>query len=220
VTSPTFSQIASISLRDRVVSALKDAFFSGQIRPGDQIVERQLAQQMKIGTPAIREALISLEEQGFVRRVRNTATYATEFNADEVRQLYTLRIELELLALQWAKPRVTPADLLELEGLIDALEAAGASGDRRGFLECDHRFHSQCWRLSGNSFLVESLERLMPPLFAFVVLASGAPLTVAMAREHRTLVHALRDLREPAFSAAVRGVFNGFAFRWIAAMGK
>ena len=44
----------------------------------------------------------------------NTGTYVTQFTAEEVRQLYTLRVELELLALQWAKPRVTDNDLKEL----------------------------------------------------------------------------------------------------------
>ena len=78
----------------------KDAFFSGQLKPGDPIVERELARQMKVGTPVVREALIALQGQGFVRRVTNTGTFVTQFTAAEVRQLYTLRVELELLALQ------------------------------------------------------------------------------------------------------------------------
>ena len=53
-----FAEISVESLRDRVVASLKDAFFSGHLKPGDMIVERQLAREMNIGTPAIREALI------------------------------------------------------------------------------------------------------------------------------------------------------------------
>jgi len=55
----------------------------------------------------------------------------------------------------------------------------------------------------------------MAPLFAFVVLASGHPMTAAMAREHYILVEALRSMAEPEFSAVVRRTFTGFAFRWI-----
>ena len=101
---PTFAEIEPLSLSDRVINALKDAFFAGELKPGDAIVERELARQMKVGTPVVREALISLQGQGFVRRVTNTGTFVTQFTTDEVRQLYTLRVELELLALQWAKP--------------------------------------------------------------------------------------------------------------------
>ena len=95
---PTFAEIEPLSLSDRVINALKDAFFAGELKPGDAIVERELARQMKVGTPVVREALISLQGQGFVRRVTNTGTFVTQFTTAEIHQLYTLRVELELLA--------------------------------------------------------------------------------------------------------------------------
>jgi DNA-binding GntR family transcriptional regulator len=215
---PAFGEIEAVSLTDKVIAALKDAFFSGRLRPGDSIVERQLASQMKVGTPVVREALIALQGQGFVRRITNTGTFVTKFDAREVRELYTLRVELELLALQWARPRVTAADISGLTALVDRLFEAGESGDRRAFLERDFDFHHRCWELSGNPFLTETLERLMAPLFAFVVLASGAPLTGSMAREHYEIVKALGTLDEPEFSVVARRTLAGFAGRWIASM--
>ena len=55
----------------------------------------------------------------------------------------------------------------------------------------------------------------MAPLFAFVVLASGHPMTASMGREHYGLVEALRSMEEPDFSTLVRKTFTGFAIRWI-----
>ena len=107
---PVFQEIEALPLTDRVAAALKDAFFSGKLKPGDAIIERQLAMEMKVGTPVVREALISLHGQGFVRRITNTGTYVTKFDAEEVRQLYTLRIELEALAFEWARPKVSADD--------------------------------------------------------------------------------------------------------------
>src|SRR6267154_857455 len=210
-----FRQLEAVSLAEGVVAALKDAFFSGMLKPGEGIVERQIAKQMNVGTPVVREALITLKHEGFVRRVKNKATFVTAFDADEVRQLYTLRVELETLALQWARPLVTKSDLDQLKSLVDRLVQAGERENRREFLECDFEFHRYCWKLSGNPFLAETLERLMAPLFAFVVLASGHPMTAAMGREHYALVEALRSLEEPEFSALVRKTFTTFAFRWI-----
>ncbi len=218
--APTFSEIEPLSLSDRVINALQDAFFSGQLKPGDAIVERELARQMKVGTPVIREALISLHGQGFVRRITNTGTFVTQFTVDEVRQLYTLRVELEVLALQWARPRVTQTELRDLKRLVSAVVEAGESADRRGFLERDYAFHKRCWGLSGNSYLAETLDRLMAPLFAFVVLASGASLTASMGREHYDLVNALQDLEEPQFTTAVRKTLSGFASRWLSAFAE
>ncbi len=212
---PTFAEIEPVSLKDRVINALKDAFLEGQFKPGDAIVERELARQMKVGTPVVREALISLEGQGFVRRVTNTGTFVTQFSDDEVRQLYALRVELETLAMRWLKEHVTEQQLEDLTVLVDELVEAGKRGSKKEFLELDYRFHRECWRLSGNTFLAETLERLMAPHFSFVVVASGAPLTEAMGHEHYELIRALRSLREPAFSEAVRKTFTGFASRWL-----
>jgi DNA-binding GntR family transcriptional regulator len=213
--SSVFPQLEPVSLAEGVVAALKDAFFSGSLRPGAAIVERQIAKQMNVGTPAVREALISLKHEGFVRRIKNKGTFITAFDADEVRQLYTLRIELETLALQWARPLATKSDVDQLRSLVDRLVDSGQRENRREFLECDFAFHRYCWKLSGNPFLAETLERLMAPLFTFVVLASTHPLTAAMGREHYALVEALASIEEPEFSAMVRKTFTGFAFRWI-----
>ncbi len=212
-----FRQLEAVSFAEGVVTALKDAFFSGMLKPGATIVERQIAKEMNVGTPVVREALISLKHEGFVRRFKNKATFVTAFDADEVRQLYTLRVELETLALQWARPLVTKSDVEQLNSLVDRIVDAGERKNRREFLECDVEFHRLCWKLSGNPFLAETLERLMAPLFAFVVLASGHPTTAAMGREHYAIVEALRSMEEPEFSATIRKAFTGFAFRWISA---
>jgi DNA-binding GntR family transcriptional regulator len=214
VAGPVFGHIEPVPLTERVTAALKNAFFSGQLKPGDSIVERQVAREMNVGTPVVREALIDLKHQGFVRRVNNKGSSVTKFETEEVRQLYMLRIELETLSLQWARTRVTQAEIDELKRLADQLVEAGERGSRREFLERDFAFHRYCWSLSGNSFLAETLERLMAPLFAFVVLASGRPLTAAMAREHYAIVEALRSLSEPEFSALIRKTITGFALRW------
>ncbi len=215
---PTFAEIEPISLKDRVINAMKDAFLEGHFKPGDAIVERELARQMKVGTPVVREALISLEGQGFVRRVTNTGTFVTEFSPDEIRNLYALRVELEALALNWAKPRVTEADLEDLRKLVDATVEAGRQSNKKQFLECDYAFHRHCWKLADNPFLSETLERLMAPLFSFVVVASGAELTESMGREHYAIIDALRSLDEPEFSESVRKTVTGFAARWLNAI--
>jgi DNA-binding GntR family transcriptional regulator len=160
--------------------------------------------------------LISLKHEGFVRRVNNKGSYVTQFTAQEVRDLYTLRIELETLALQWARTRVTDADIAALTTLADRLVDAGTRGSRSEFLKTDFEFHRYYWRLSGNRVLADMLERLMAPLFAFVVLASDLPTTGAMAREHYVFIRALQHMSEPEFTESVRTALSGFASRWIA----
>jgi DNA-binding GntR family transcriptional regulator len=215
---PVFTEIEAVPLTDRVAAALKDAFISGKLKPGDAIVERQLAREMKVGTPVVREALISLQGQGFVRRVTNTGTFVTKFDIEEVRQLYALRIELEAITFQWARARVTPDEIAELRRMLDSVVEAGDAGSRREFLERDFAFHKRCWQLSGNTYLAETLERLMAPHFAFAVMATGVELTAIMARQHYALVDALENLQPPEFEIVIRRTLTEFASRWVSSL--
>ena len=76
------------------------------VRPGEAIVERDVAMQMKVGTPVVREALIALQGQGFVRRVPNTGTYVTEFDKAFTSVVYKT---LNGFASRWLAVTGTPA---------------------------------------------------------------------------------------------------------------
>jgi hypothetical protein len=60
----------------------------------------------------------------------------------------------------------------------------------------------------------------MAPPFIFVVLASGAPLTGSMGREHYELVNALQNTEEPEFTVVVRKRLSGIAARWLTTFSK
>lgn len=213
------SAITVESLRDKVVGSLKDAFMGGLLKPGDAIVERRVAQQMGVGSPAVREALITLEQQGYVKRVANTATYVNEFTVDEVRQLYELRIELELLSLKWFKLKVTDEDLAALERYVDAMVVAARGKDSRVFFENDLEFHRHCWKLAGNKYLERTLENLVPALFAFVLNRSqNESVQESVARQHLSIINALKNVHEPECSNIIREALNWFALEAVASL--
>src|SRR5438270_11670373 len=114
--------IQAISKKDQVVAAIKDAILSGAIEPGDQIVESRMAQQLGSGIPLVREALIALEHQGFVQKTPYKGTTVTRLEPKQIREIFQLRVELEALAIEWAKDNVTPADIKELKVLIRSEE--------------------------------------------------------------------------------------------------
>lgn len=203
-----------ISTCDRIIAALKQAFFTRQFRPGDALVERRLAKELAVGTPPVREALLILQEQGFVRRVTNRATYVTEYSPAEARQAFDLRVEMETLAFQWAKPRAKEADLTNLTEQVDRLVEAGEQADPLEFHAVDMEFHKACWALSGNRYLADALERHMAPLAAFVILAGDVKPNAEMARRHYRLIDALRSLDEPELSQSIRDTISSFADHW------
>src|SRR5215467_13681769 len=103
--------IQPISKRDQVVSTLREAIVSGAIKPGDQIVESRIAQQLGAGIPLVREALIELEYHGFVQKTPYKGTTVTKLGPKEIQEIFQLRVELEALCVEWAREHVTPADI-------------------------------------------------------------------------------------------------------------
>src|SRR5229473_1481645 len=162
--------IQPISKKNQVVQAIKEAILSGSISPGDQIVESKIAHELGSGIPLVREALIELEHQGFVQKTPYKGTTVTKLGPKEIREIFQLRVELEALAMEWAKENVTPAVIKELQKLISRMAQSAAELDLDQFYQCDLEFHRRLWTLSGNSYLADVLERVVVPLFAFFVM--------------------------------------------------
>jgi len=187
--------IQPISKKDQVVAAIKDAILSGEIAPGEQIVESRMAQELGSGIPLVREALIALEHQGFVQKTPYKGTTVTKLAPNELQQVFQLRVELEPLAVEWARKNVTPADIEELQALIKGMERAAQKVDLVLFYQNDLDWHRKLWALSGNAYLVDVLERLVVPLFAFFLMKNRRErhVYVESAVMHGRIVAALRD---------------------------
>jgi DNA-binding GntR family transcriptional regulator len=162
--------IQPLSKKNQVVEAIKEAVLSGSIKPGEQIVESRIAQELGAGIPLVREALIELEHHGFVQKTPYKGTIVTKLGPKEIREIFQLRVELEALAVEWAKDNVTPKDIKELQKLIQKMEHSGAELDLDQFYQIDLDFHRKLWDMSGNPYLAGVLERMVVPLFAFFVM--------------------------------------------------
>ena len=172
--------IQPISKRDQVVQAMKEAILEGSVLPGSSLVESRLAQELGAGIPLVREALIELEHQGFVQRVPYKGTTVTKLEPADIKRIFRLRVELEALAIEWAKENIKETDLEELRQKIERMEEAARVLDLAQFYENDLAFHRAIWVLSDNSYLVDALERVVTPLFAFFVMKTN--------RQHQSYV--------------------------------
>jgi DNA-binding GntR family transcriptional regulator len=199
---PVFSRIASLSKKDRVVSAVRDAIVSGRMKPGDAIVENRVARELGVGQPLIREALLDLEHQGFVQRVPYRGTFVTKLSSEEIDQIQSMRVELEGLAVDWARPRVTAEDVAELRRLVDEMDRSARDRDLARFNDFDLALHRRVWQLAGNKYLADALERAVVPLLTFFYLRSGqvGQLHVESVAHHAALVDAIA-LPDPASDA-------------------
>src|SRR6185436_14028226 len=204
--------IQPISKRDQVVKAMKAAILSGTIEPGASIVESKIDQQLGAGVPLIREALIELEHQGFVQRTPYKGTTVTKLSPADVRSIFALRVELEAIAIEWAKANATEADIANLKLEINKMSAAAESLDLPQFYEGDLAFHRKIWSLSGNPYLVDVLERLVVPLFAFFLMKTNRQQAhyVDSACSHEKIVDAMSDKS----ATELREMFKASLVNW------
>jgi DNA-binding GntR family transcriptional regulator len=204
--------IQPISKKNQVVTAIKDAIISGSIKPGDQIVESRIAQQLGSGIPLVREALIELEHQGFVQKTPYKGTTATKLGPQEIKEIFQLRVELEALAMEWAKANVTAADVKDLRKLISRMEQSAAELDLDEFYRIDLELHRKLWELSGNSYLTDVLERMVVPLFAFFVMKTRREKEsyIRSAAMHGELVEALAEKSAVELRELMRNSIEGW----------
>ena len=204
--------IQPISKRDQVVRAMKGAILSGSITPGAAIVEARVAQQVGAGIPLVREALIELEHHGFVQRTPYKGTTVTKLEPADIKQIFRLRVELEGLAMAWAGENVTPADIVELRAVIKTMEQAADDLNMDLFYESDLAFHRKIWIMSGNSYLVDALERVVVPLFAFFVMKTKREPEsyTESAVMHGKIVEAMSQMGATELSGLMKSSLSGW----------
>lgn len=204
--------IQPISKKNQVVLAIKEAILKGSINPGDQIVESRIARELGSGIPLVREALIELEQLGFVQKTPYKGTVVNKLGPKEIREIFQLRIELEALAAQWAKANVTPNDITDLQKLIHRMEQAGADLDLDHFYQMDLEFHRKLWDMSGNPYLAGALERIVVPLFAFFLMKTRRETDsyVRSAAMHGKIVEGLQTKSGPQIRELMKNTLEGW----------
>lgn len=193
----------------------------GVWRPGEQIVESRLAKELGIGQHVVREALLELEFEGFVRKIPNRGSFVIDLSKEDVAALFDLREELEPLAAKWMRNAGRPAadDEPRLEQALAHLEAAAAERDYRNFQEADFQFHKLVWDLAGNPHLTRILEITVRPKFTFILLRTSGktPLDLQdIARQHRDWLNHLRSLSPEEAAHHTREVIASFKHQVLA----
>ncbi|HHY95587.1 MAG TPA: GntR family transcriptional regulator [Firmicutes bacterium] len=193
-------------LRDHVAEALRDGILRAVLRPGTHLVETVIAEQMGVSRGPVREALVQLERQGLVTMEPRRGAVVRTMRPRDAWEVYTLRAELEALAIEYGRVHMQEQDIVRLQ---DMLTRMAELTDEHGLpvaVEQDLQFHAFICHLSRHRRLIRSfldLDPLIWGLFLTVsnLLGTGAG---AMFEKHRPIVEALAAHDFPRAQAAVR----------------
>ncbi|SFE21588.1 GntR family transcriptional regulator [Roseivivax sediminis] len=179
-----------------------EAIDTGIYRPGDRLVESDLAERFGVSRTPIREALQRLETQSLLTRDGRSLIVAS-LDHNQMSELYAVRTELEGLAARLAARHATEEEILVLAEMVEADHAL--LDDSKALARANRRFHTQIHLASHNRFLVQQLDLVhrSMALMATTSLAAQGRGTVAL-KEHGKIVDAIRRRDEAGASAALR----------------
>jgi DNA-binding GntR family transcriptional regulator len=176
----------------RAYADIRDRITSLDLAPATQVNEQQLAEDMDLGLPPVREALKLLAHENLIVITPRHGLYVADVNIPDLQQLSEMRLTLEALSARLATERATRDDIAVLEALRQE-QVARAGADSRGLLDLDHRFHKAIAGAARNKYLASALERLFGLSQRLWYLAlprlEGLPSAV---EKHLDLVEAIR----------------------------
>jgi len=177
---------------------LRTAIISGELKPGDRILEQKWSSQLGIGQPTFREALSELEHQGLLRKQQQRGTYVTQLSPEDYQQIQEVRIPLEAIAIGRAAERLTIEHERKLAEVVKKMRGTDAKDDVKHFHDCDVLFHRTIWEIAGNPYLAEMLETITFRLFVFSIVGrwpnkpGSAKERLAAVKQHENILRGLR----------------------------
>jgi DNA-binding GntR family transcriptional regulator len=197
--------ISYVSLSDQILTVIENEILSGSIKPGERIVEMELAKKIGVSKSPVREALKKLESEGIVQLSPRRGYHVRRIDRKSVEDLFDVLSFFQPEAAARALPKKTEAICRELEQLLGGMSDAIARGDDRTYLRCNDQFHDVFYSLTGNEWLIKisALLHKHECLLRSVSLNVQERTLTSMA-EHHAIFDAYRKGNQALLTRAIR----------------
>ncbi|UIX28855.1 GntR family transcriptional regulator [Streptomyces sp. GQFP] len=191
--------------KQHALERLRQAILRGDMAPAQRLVENELAEQFGVTRASVRAALIELESEGLVERIRNRGSRVRVVTVEEAVAITECRMVLEGLCAAKAAVAATDDQLAQLTGVGEAMTKAVADGEPVTYSELNQELHARIRQFSGQQTAVELLEKLNAQLVRHrfqLALRPGRP--QQSLGEHLAMVETITARDPQAAEAAAR----------------
>ena len=191
------------SLRERIRETLSAAIVSGELAPGTMVTVPVLAADFEVSATPVREAMLDLEQRGFVQSVANKGFRVTEVSRQDLQEIIEIRTLLEAPIMAELANTLAPEEMPKWRHLADLISEHADAGNLTEFLDADREFHLGLIGVHGNQRLVSIVKELRSQT-RMVGLAkmTNTPELSKSGREH----HEMLDLIERGDGEAVEAL--------------
>jgi DNA-binding GntR family transcriptional regulator len=195
--------ISRTVLREQVKDVLLQRIASGELKPGERLVETRIAQQLGTSQAPVREALRDLQLLRLVESEPVRGSRVRVFGQEELIDVYPVRAALEELAARLAAEKLG-GDVSALEAELEAMKDAVRRDDTHALVEHDVAFHRHIIEAAGNSVLKQCWQSLGVESRITISLYGTYMDPAQAAERHQKLIDPIRDQKPGAAGREAR----------------
>lgn len=201
---------AFLPLRDVVFNTLRQSILTGELKPGERLMEIHLADKLGVSRTPIREAIHKLALEGLVTIVPRRGAEVAQITEKSMNDVLEVRRALDALCVELACERITEEGLQELHAACDNFEQCVRTKDNKKIAQADVRLHDIIVQATGNQRLIQLVNNLSEQMYRyrFEYIKDGSQ-HGTLVEEHRIIYDSiLRKDKETAAAAAMTHIDN------------
>lgn len=190
-----------LPLRDIVFQTLRNAIITGELQPGERLMETQLAEKLGVSRTPIREAIRKLELEGLVIMVPRKGAQVAQFTEKDIQDVLEVRAALEALAAKLACKRMDDRAFLKLQLAIAEYSYAAKGKDLEMMIEKDVEFHDIICNATQNDKLIQLFNNLKEQVNRYrITYLKNVEDSDTVEAEHLAILEALKNKNEEVAS--------------------
>lgn len=189
----TLNMNAYLPLRDVVFNTLREAILKGDLKPGERLMELQLASKLGVSRTPIREAIRMLEQEGLAVTTPRKGAEVAKMTLKDMEDVLEIRDALDELAVRIACQKISDEQLKQLEDMKELFEKSTQTGNVKKIAEADVTFHDVIYEATGNPKLVTLLNNLREQVYRYRVEYIKDPKNYpTLIAEHEAILESLK----------------------------
>lgn len=156
-----------LPLRDVVFNTLRKAILTGELKPGEHLMEIHLANQLGVSRTPIREAIRKLELEGLVIMIPRRGAEVAQITEKDLKDVLEVRRALDALCAELACERITQEEKKQLKEACDEFEKATKTGDTTTIAAADVKLHEIIVEATGNRRLIQMIKNLSDQMYRY-----------------------------------------------------
>jgi DNA-binding GntR family transcriptional regulator len=179
-------------LREVIFNTLRKAIIIGELKPGERLMEVQLAEKMGVSRTPVREAIRKLELEGLVDMLPRKGAHVADLSVKDIMDVLEVRSTLDGLASSLSALRITDEELKELKHVQSQFVNYVEKDNLQGSIKKDVEFHDIIYRSSRNEKLIQITNNLREQVHRFrVIYLKDYSSSRELIREHMDICEAI-----------------------------